>query len=213
MLVPALIAAGGILQAGQVRFLPLNDEIAGRELAVRDAKGTKALENLSPGKRSAALAVEAGDKPLQLVALDRQAPGAAAPTVEIALAADLKSPLVLIVPDAEDPTGLRPIVIDDSQAGFPWGSLHFVNTTGQELVARYEKEEKPLPASTEPVSISPGGETRMIGIEVCKEEEEKPVYSAVWQHDPKIRKLVFIVVNADGDLYEVKVVPEDQRSK
>jgi hypothetical protein len=48
--------------------------------------------------------------------------------------------------------------------------------------------------------------------------EEKPdeiLYSAVWEHDPQVRKLIFVLsgTNPQTKAVELKVIPEDQRIK
>lgn len=199
------------LQAAAIRFLPLNDEIAARKIGVRDAKGvTKHLE-LDPRRRSAAVTHATGGEPLVLVAEDKD--GA---TLEIALAAELKMPLVVILPDAAHATGLRGMAVEDDGAGFPWGSVRLINVTEIPLVIRHEKKETPLPAATKPVDLVPGGEARNIGAELFKEgSPETVLYSAVWDHDPNIRKLIFIVPgeNPDDMPVELKIVPDDKRVK
>ena len=82
---------------------------------------------------------------------------------------------MLILPDAAHPSGLRGIVVEDDSAGFPWGSLRLINVTDIPLLLRCHKEEKPLPVTTTPVDLAPGGEARNLGVELFKEDDPKTV--------------------------------------
>ena len=204
------------LHAAPVRFIPLNDEIAASKLSVRDSKATTALKDLSPQKRSISYPCKLGKKPLLLVALDRKDAEGKPATVEIVLPPTLKSPLVLILPDPQHPTGVRVIALDDSSANFPWGSLRFFNSSIRSLMIRYGTEEKALTEGDTPTDITPGGDARNVGVQLFDEKEPtKILYSAVWEHDPNVRKLIFIAPGADAktQAIELKIIPEDQRVK
>jgi hypothetical protein len=198
------------LQAATLKFVPCNDEIAARELSVRDSKGPTTLKELSALRRSKSYTVATGKTPLQLIATDRD--GAA---VTIVLPADIKSPLVLILADSENPSGLRTLVVEDSAAGFPWGSLHFINLTQGPLTVRYEKQTLALPEGDAPVQILPEGDARNAGVQIFKEDAPDAIlYSAVWEHDPNLRKLVLVVPDTNPELktFELKIIPEDRRT-
>lgn len=211
-----LSAALGTLEAASIRFVTLNDEIASREISFKDSKGTTKLKNLSAQKRTAAYTFTSGKKPLLLIAADRKNAGGDPESLEIALTAENKAPLVLILPDAQHPSGLKAITIDDSAKGFPWGSLRFLNTSGTELTIRYEKETKPLPQGDSLVDIVPGGDARNVGVQLFEEKAPTVIlYSAVWEHDPNVRKLIFVVPGTDpaARAFDLIVLPEDQRVK
>jgi hypothetical protein len=111
---------------------------------------------------------------------------------------------------------LRTITIEDSNDGFPWGCLRFLNITGGALMLRCGTEVKPLPDGNTPTDILPGGDARNIGIQFFKEEEpEKILYSGVWEHDPDIRKLIVIRTEADPAIKEpgLLVIPEEKPVK
>ncbi len=204
------------LHAAAVRFIALNDEIAASKLSVRDSKTTTVLKDLSSQKRSMTYPCTLGKKPLLLVALDRMDAEGKPATVEIVLPPAMKSPLVVILPDPQHPTGLRVIALDDSSTGFPWGSLRLFNASAISLMIHYGSEEKALTDSGLPVDIIPGGEARNVGVQLFNEKEPtKVLYSAVWEHDPNLRKLIFIVPGADAKMQavELKIIPEDQRVK
>ena len=207
----AIMALVAPVTAAELRFVPLNDEIAGREIAVRDSKGTTGLMELSSRKRSEPYNCVAGEKPLELVALDRDGAAAA-----IDLPESIKAPLVLILPDSDNPTGLRALAVEDSDSGFPWGTLMFVNLSDGPLVVRCDKEEVTIPVGDKPVLVMPGGAGRNVGLQIFKKDQPDAVlYSAVWEHDPKLRKLIFAVTASDdaAKASQLKIVPQDQRAE
>jgi hypothetical protein len=216
LLCVAILCPCGIVRAASVRFVPLNDEVAGLKIAVKDAKKATILKDLNPLKRSTAYPCTIGESSLQLVALDRKAPDGKPESVGIALTPDIQSPLVLILPDPQHPSGLRAIAIDDSTAAFSWGSIRFLNTTGNPLTIRFGTDLKPLPEGDKVVDIKPDGPARRIGVQVSLEEKpDEILYSAVWEHDPQVRKLIFVLsgTNPQTKAVELKVIPEDQRIK
>lgn len=211
----ALLPLGGLM-AQSIRFIPLNDEIAAAKIGVHDAKGTTSIKDLNSQKRSIPYKCKPGKTPIELVAMDRLDAAGKPAAVEIALPATVKVPLVLILPDAQHPSGLRTITIEDSNTGFPWGCLRFLNVTGGKLMIRYSTEVKPLPDGNTPTDIIPGGDARNMGVQFFKEEEpEKILYSGVWEHDPNIRKLIVITPGADPSVkaLDLQVLPEDKRIK
>jgi hypothetical protein len=212
----AILCPNGIVRAASVRFVPLNEEIAALKIAVKDAKKTTTLKDLTPLKRSTAYPCTIGETSLQLVALDRKAADGKPESVRIAITPNIQSPLVLILPDPQHPSGLRAIATDDSMAAFPWGSIRFFNTTGNPLTIRFGNELKPLPEGDKVVDIKPDGPARRIGVQVSLEEKPGEIlYSAVWEHDPQVRKLIFVLsgTKPQTKAVKLKVIPEDQRIK
>jgi hypothetical protein len=113
------------------------------------------------------------------------------------------------------PSGLRCFVIEESTAGFAWGTLRFINATGKELLVRQDKEIKTLPETWKAVDINPGGAMRNIGIQMAARSDLKAVlYSAVWEYEPDIRKLIIVVPGTDAQsgAVNLKIIPEDRRS-
>jgi len=212
----ALLGPCGGLLATPVRFVPLNQEIAVLKLGVRDSKGVVNLKELNPGKRSAPYNCVTGKSPLLLVLLDRKDDDDKPVTLEIPLAPEMKSPLVVIIPDAVHPSGLRAVAVDETSAGFPWGSLRFLNTTEQAMMLRYGTDEvKPLAAGNSTLDVIPGGDARNVGVQLFKEDNETEIlYSAVWEHDPNIRKLIILVsgTNPETRPLELAIIPEDKRA-
>lgn len=217
LLVTCLMAAfgfSGSLRAASVRFLPLDEEIAARKLSFRGAKKAVKIKDLSAQKRSAPYSFASGKTSLELVVLDREGANGKPTTLAIALPPKIASPLILILSDPTAPTGLRAIAVEDSGAGFPWGSLRLVNTTGTPLSFSYGGEIKQVSETNAALDIVPGGVGHNMGVQLFRQEDPKAVlYSAVWEHDPNIRKLIFILSGADSQSLVLKIIPEDKRSK
>ena len=202
-------------QAALIRFLPWDDEIAARKIGFNDGKKVTDLQDLHPQKRSKAINLEIGEVPAQLVAMDRTSPDGKPVSVPIKLAPGMQSPLILILPDPGNPSGLRSFVIEDNSASFSWGMLRFINATGKALLVREEKVIKPLAETWTPVDIDPGGQSRNVGIQIAARADLKTIlYSAVWEHDPNVRKLVIVLPGRDAStgVVDLKVIPEDRRS-
>lgn len=203
------------LLAAPIRFLPWDDGIAARKIGLQSAKGVTEITDLHPDKRTPAMDGTAGEVPLQLVALDRTSPDGRTVTVELKSITGMQAPLVLILPDPKHPTGLRPFVIEDNSSNFGWGTLRFINATGKALLIRQDKVVKALPDAWTPVDVDPGGAARNMGIQMAARDNLKDIlYSAVWEHSPDVRKLVFVLPGADAGTgaVDLKVIPEDRRA-
>jgi hypothetical protein len=208
-----ILACHGSLFAATMRFLPWDHAIAARKIEFQH--GGESVElTLHPDQRSGPIKSTAGEKLLQLVALDRTGPDGKPASVAIKMPAGIQAPLVLILPDAKHPTGLRSFVIEDASANFAWGTMRFVNATGKALLVRHDKTIKELPDTWTPVDIAPGGDARNAGVLLAaRDTPETILYSAVWKHDPNIRKLIFVIPGADvrTGVVAFKIVPEDRR--
>lgn len=203
-------AAGAVL-----RLLPWDDAVAARQLGLANGKGITTLTDLHPNKRSAAHRIAGDGSPMRLVMLDRKDAEGRPLTLDIRPGPGVKQPLVLILPDATAACGLRLFIVDDDPAGFPWGGIRFLNATGKELLIRHEKTIKKLTAGWAPVDIVPGGNARRAGVLVAAADApESVLYSAVWEHDPDSRKLVFIVPGNDArtGALELRILPEHRSS-
>jgi hypothetical protein len=215
LLCSAFLALPGLLAAAPLRFLPWDDATAGRKLAVLAGTSQVELKGLHPHKRSDVVNVSGtAEVPPQLVATDKTGADGKPVTAEIKIPADCERPLVLIMPDTKHPTGLRTFVIEDSAGRFPWGTLRLINATGKPLMTQIEKTVTQLPASWNPVDIKPGGETRNVGVQTAAKDNPKTIlYSAVWEHDPDLRKLVFILPAADpkNPGLQYKIIPENRK--
>jgi hypothetical protein len=212
----AFTAACSSLSAIEVRFVPLNGEIASRMIGIRDDKELLPLKGLDAMKRSDPLSCVIGEQALQLVAIDREGDNGKPASVAIGISPAMKSPLVVILPDSDHPTGLRTIAIEDSDDAFQWGCLLFINTSGGPLTLQIDKEKKSLPEDKSPVVIQPGGAMRNMGVQIYKEEQpDEVLYSAVWEHDPDFRKMIVIVPpkNEKASAFDLVIIPQDKRVK
>jgi hypothetical protein len=199
-----------------LRFLAWDDAIAARKIGLLNSGGLAELQNLHPQKRTApADGTGSKESPLRLVALDRKDAEGTPAVLDIKLTADMKSPLVIILPDAKHATGLRTFVIEDNTASFSWGSLRFINATGKDLLVRQDKTVKSLPDKWAPVDLKPGGDARNMAMQIAAREDLNTIlYSAVWEHNPDLRKLIFIIPGTDARTgpVEFKIIPEDRRA-
>lgn len=208
-----ILTCHGSLAAATIRFLPWDQTIAARKIAFQH--GGESVElTLHPDQRSGPIKSTAGEKLLQLAALDRTGPDGKPASVAIRLPSGIQAPLVLILPDAKHPSGLRSFVIEDAPTDFDWGTMRFVNATGKALLVRHDKTIRELPSKWAPVDIAPGGDARNAGVLLAaRDNPETILYSAVWKHDPNIRKLIFVIPGADvrTGVVAFKIVPEDRR--
>jgi hypothetical protein len=211
-----LIASLAAAQAASIRFLPWDNSIAARKIGFHNGSEVVGVADLHPDKRTKPVAwVGGGEVPPQLIALDRTSPDGKPVSVPIKFQAGMANPLVLILPDTAHPTGLRCFVIEESSGSFGWGTFRFINATGKELLVRNEKVTKSLPATWNAVDLNPGGSARNMGIQLAARDNlEVILYSAVWEYDPEVRKLIIIVPGTDAQTGAVnlKIIPEDRRS-
>ena len=213
ILLLGILACHGSLFAASIRFLPWDHVIAARKLAFQH--GGESVElSLHPDQRSGPIRTALGDGVLQLAALDRTSPDGKPASLALKMPSGIQAPLVLILPDAKHPTGLRAFVLEDASANFPWGTMRFVNATGEALLVRHEKTIRELPAKWAPVDIAPGGNARNSGVLLAaRDDPNTSLYSAVWRHDPDIRKLIFVIPGTDvrTGVVVFKIIPEDRR--
>jgi len=210
-----LFASLATLHAIPIKFLPWDDTIAARKIAFNDGKDVTELQDLHPDKRSKAHNWAGGEVPPVLVALDRTSPDGKPVTVPVKLTAGIQSPLVLILPDPAHPSGLRSYVVEDGSGSFGWGTLRFINATGKELLVRQDKQIKKLPKTWVATDFAPGGDSRNMGIQLASPDDLTAIlYSAVWEHDPNVRKLVIVLPGTDArsGVVDLKIIPEDRRS-
>lgn len=189
----------GSLYAVPLRVLAWDDDVASRKLAIVHAKGLIELETLDSFSRSRQFNVAATEEvPVTLQAQDRVDKDGVQARQPIRIPPAMKHPLLLLLPDEKAATGIRMIVLEDDTANFQWGTIRMINSTGRELVFRWEKKIVALPASWDPVKVSPGGDTRNMGVVMfLREKPDPPLYSAVWEHRDDARTLVFAIPGTD----------------
>ncbi|QJE95148.1 hypothetical protein [Luteolibacter luteus] len=187
--------------------------MATRKLGLKYGEKVEELKGLHPLKRTKAVNVT-GETPPQIVALDKKDPQGKPLSVDIKLPADLKSPLVLIIPDPKHPTGVRPYVIEDNTANFKWGSIRVLNATGKVALIKVDTKVAELPSVWSPIDIDPGGTTRNVSVQAAmKDKPANVLYSAVWEHNVDVRELVIVVPSTTGGPGEIdfKVIPENRK--
>ena len=210
-----ILLAGQAIHAASIRFLAWDDAIAARKIGFSNGTDVTELQGLHPHKRTKTMVWTAGETPPALVALDRESPDGKPVIAPIKLAAGMTSPLVLILPDAAAASGLRCFAIEDSSRNFSWGTMRFINATGRDLLVKEEKLIKALPKTWKAVDLTPAGGKRNIGVQMASPEDLNSIlYSAVWEHDPDIRKLIIVVPGADAGTgaVDLKIIPEDRRA-
>jgi hypothetical protein len=216
VIVTAIISLQSFAMAVPLRFIPWDDAVAARKIGLQNASGLTELKHLHPHKRSDSTEVSSTkESPLRLVALDRLDPEGRPITLELKLNPEFKSPLILLLPDPKHASGLRTFVIEDNSDNFNWGSLRFINATGKELLVRQDKTVKSLPNKWTPVDFKPGGEMRNMAMQVAAREDLNAIlFSGVWEHNPDMRKLIFVIPGTDVRTGPVafKIIPEDRRA-
>lgn len=202
------------LAAPPIRVLAWDAEIAARPLALVCGESVVEIREMHPEKRTPMFRLS-GDGPVKIRVMDlKNAEGKAIERV-CDIPGSVSRPLLVLMPDKADPSGLRVFVFNDDPAGFRWGSYRFLNATPKELVVQLEKKAIKVPTGWKPVDLDLGGETRGVGARVALSEAiQKPLYSAVWEYDTGIRILCFIVPSTDPRLGPVtmKAVSEDKRT-
>lgn len=211
----ALLVLPPLAAAPVVRVLAWDDAVAARKLGFVAGGSSIEIRGMHPLKRTDPLPVK-GAAPFLIRALDK-APGADGKPLgrPCPIPETMQRPLVVLMPDEGHPTGVRPFIVDDNPANFPWGGYRFVNATPKELVVQMEEKVARIPAGWKPVDVMLGGAGRGFGARLALAEAiDKTLYSAVWEHDENVRILCFIVPGTDPRLGPVafKAIPEDRRA-
>jgi hypothetical protein len=196
-----------------VRVLAWDEQIAARKLSLVNGEGLVPILNMHPQKRTDLIRLKGEGGVIVRDADKGNGPDGKPVELRCVVAAELKHPLLLLLPDEKHPIGLRGMVIDDGTDGFGWGSYRFFNTTPKEMVVQFEQKAVRVPGGWKPVTFNPGGEPRGFGVRVALSESiEQPLYSAVWEFDPNVRTVVFMVPGSDPRLSPVafKAIPEDK---
>lgn len=200
--------------APPLRVLPWDQTIAARKFALVSGESVVEIKDLHPSKRSPFYKVK-GSGPVFVRALDKQSADGKPAQHAFTIADTIKHPLLVLLPDAKDPTGVRAVVFDDNPAGFKWGSYRFLNALPKELEVQLEKKTVRVPPGWKPVDLDLGGENRGFSAAFAFPGGlAKPIYSAVWEYDKEIRTLCFLVPGTDPRLgpVAVKAIPEDRKT-
>ncbi|RYD22275.1 MAG: hypothetical protein EOP88_08700 [Verrucomicrobiaceae bacterium] len=198
-----------------VRILAWDDQVATRRLALASGSEVVEIAGLHPSKRGKPIKLAGSEEKLFIRALDKPPVDGKPVQRAFSISATVGNPLVILLPDPSDPTGIRAMTIDDDPKGFSWGSYRFLNATSQEIVVQLEKTARPVPPGWKPVELLPGGATRGIpAMFGTAGRMNKPVYSAVWEFDPGVRTLCFLVPGTDPGRspIAVKAIPEERKT-
>ena len=210
--VASLIALVPAARALEVSFLAWDEQVATRQIAVGDSE--VAVKELHPLKRSDAVTatlLPSGE--LGLRALDRKDSSDKPLGFTVKVGSGITKPLVLLLPDAKAPSGLRSLAIEDDSSSFTWGSFRFLNATGKPLNLALGNIRKQLPVGWQPVDLQPEDE-KALPITISSTEGAKtPLYTAIWKAERDVRRLVFVLPGSEPRLgpLAIKVIPEDRR--
>lgn len=199
----ALGLCSAFASAVPVSFLAWDGEVSSRKVAVAWGNESIKIVNMHPLQRTDKVDIPAGAERLRIVARDRKDEKGKSLSIPLTLETGIKNPLVLLLPDDEEPAGLRLIVLEDDVDKFRWGTIHLINATEEELIFIHEEKEMNIEAGWSPVVVAPGGESRKIGVAFyLPDKRDRPIYSGVWQHRVELRQLAFMVPgeNEDGSV-------------
>lgn len=210
----ALVASSSSALAVDVRFLAWDEVIAARQIAVADGEKVSEIKNLHPLQRTDVIGTSASEGIVTVRALDKKSPEGKPLELAVKLGGGMTKPLILLLPDAKAPTGLRGFALEDDSSSFAWGSFRVLNATGKVLNMALGNERKQLPAGWQPVDLKPGGDKPVPVVLISPESPKTPLYSSVWKPEPDVRRLVIVVPGTDVRLgpLALKVIPEDRRA-
>lgn len=213
-LIAFLFFQGRISAAPDIRVLAWDGEVASRKLALVCGESVVPIVDMHPEKRTPLIHLK-GSGPISIRALDRNTADGKPAERTCSIPVAMAHPLILLMADPTDATGLRVVIFNDDAAGFHWGGYRFLNATPKELVIQLEQKAVRIPTGWVPIDLDLGGETRGIGARLALASEmEKPIYSAVWEYDKDIRTLCFIIPGTDPQTGPItmKAIPEDKRT-
>jgi hypothetical protein len=213
-LVPILIAASPVANALEVRFLAWDEPVAARQIAVTGSQSESAVKGLHPLQRTNAVGATLTEGNLTLRALDRKTPEGKPVDFTVKVGDAMTQPLVLLLPDAKAPSGLRGFALEDNSTSFPWGTFRILNASGKPLEVVLGTIHKQLPPAWQPVDLRPGGDKALPVSVASTDAPRKPLYTGVWKPENDVRRLVFVVPGTDVRLGPIalKVIPEDREA-
>lgn len=208
------LASSPALLAVDVRFLAWDQDIAARQVAVADGEKQTEIKNLHPLQRTEAIGTTAAEGIVRVRSLDKKSPEGKPLELQVTVGGGMTKPLILLLPDAKAPTGLRGFAIEDDSGSFPWGSFRILNATGKPMAMGFGNQRKQLPAGWQPIDVKPA-DTKAAPVWFAAAGDPKThLYSAVWKPDADIRRLVIVVPGTEARLgpLALKVIPEDRKS-
>ncbi|MCP5544598.1 MAG: hypothetical protein H7A49_11910 [Akkermansiaceae bacterium] len=206
------IATYSAVHAADVRILAWDEEVAARKLTWVHAKDSREISDLHPLRRSDPYPGPSKGAQVVIRADDRTPQeGEAAVELRCSVNPSFRRPLLILLPDTKAATGLRGLVIDENLTSFGWGTMRFLNATGEEVVVQIDQKALRVPGGWKPVDFRPGGKRRNVGIRIALSKTiETPAYTSVWEHRDDGRSLVFILRGGDPRLgsLALKALPE-----
>ncbi|MGJ8653092.1 MAG: hypothetical protein ACSHX8_07450 [Opitutaceae bacterium] len=187
------------LGAVPIKFLAWDDQVASREIAV--AYGSKSVEigYMHPSARSRAINVPIGSEGLRIEALDRPKVDGVFVSVPIAIPEGFKNPLVVLFPSKNSASGLGLFIIEDDLDALGWGQISLINATSKPLVFLHDDTPVGLRPGRTPTLVSPSSDAGYMEVKIFSiENKDKALYSAVWNYNDGVRKLVFIMPSKDA---------------
>ena len=212
----ALVLLMSLAEAANIRVLVWDREIAERDLWIGKGEDFIKIEEMHPRKRSKAIKVSASEEGVFLLLKDRTDKEGNSAQIKLKVPAKTSDLLLLLVPDKKSSAGLKTIVLKDDLSSFPWGSTRFFNVTGKPYVFKFGEKLVRISADAKPTLMSPGGDRRKVEVGLYNPDDaKKRIYSAVWEHRPDLRKLVFIAPQEDRSLgtIEMRVIQERKVSE
>lgn len=187
------------LHATQMHVLAWDQNIAKRKLSIASGDRSTRIVDMHHFARSKAIKVSTNSESLRVITEDRLSEEGKPLFLPLKISANIKKPLLLLLPDKSDPTGIKILVIEDSVENFKWGTMRFVNVTGKDLIFRCEKKNSLIASGWKPTSVAPKGNNRNIDVSMYIRENRTtaPLYSSIWQHHKDLRKLIIIVPSKD----------------
>jgi len=179
-------------QAVSVHVLAWDNDIAARRLNISYGNRVAPIEQMHPHARSAVIPIPAGSENIHLIVTDRLAEDGSPLTLPLAINPVMERVLILLTPDKAAPSGLKIIVLDDSLAGFKWGTMRIVNLTSKKLILNYDKKKALITNGWKPTTVAAGGDERNIAVKFYLDPKSRPIYSSIWRHKDELRKLIFI---------------------
>ena len=183
------------LSAMKVSVLAWDQKTAKRELSIGEGEQMTKIREMHPFARARPIEVKGREK-LSLVSNDSFDEEGNPLFLPLNVDESIQNPLVLVIPERKAPIGLKVLVIEDAVDDFEWGSLRFINLTGENLVFQYGKKKKFLPTGWKPSSLAPKVGRTAVAFSL-REDLKTRLYTGIWDTNIGQRKLVFIVPSKD----------------
>jgi hypothetical protein len=186
------------LGAAPIKFLAWDEQVASRKLAV--AYGNKSVEigYMHPSTRSQAVNVPSNSEGLRIEVRDRPPVEGVFVSVPLMIPEGIKNPLAILFPNKSSASGLGLFIIEDDLEALGWGQISLINATSNPLIFSYDDDRVGLKPGRTPVLVEPASESGYMQVKISSvANPDKALYSAVWNYNDGVRKLVFIMPGKD----------------